>query len=296
MIEGRAPFPPNDGVTLGFHTISPAYFATMAIPVLRGRPFDDSDTATGRQVIIISQVAASRFFPGEDPIGHRIDWGFNDGEWKHVYREIVGVVGDVRRDGLNQPIDADGYVPLAQNPDCRTMSIVVRSPRGEAMLHELPSLVESADANQDVDDLAMVEDLVAESIKSQRHVALVLTAFAIAALALAGLGLFGLVSYATAQRTREIGIRMALGSPPEAAIGFILLATLRVILGGLCLGLAGAFLLGRALGSRLPEVSAFDGMVYSLIPLIVAIVSVMACVVPAWRAARISPAIALRYG
>ncbi len=293
-IEGRPPWPHGDAPNLDRNDVPPGYFATMGIPLLRGRDFTDADRADGRQVMIVSQATAERFFPGEDPIGHRIDWGDSDDDDKPIWREIVGVVGDVRRNGLDRPVVAEGYAPYAQHPD-RYLAVVARTPLAGALMQALPGLIAEVDPQQAVRSRELMSEVVAGSIETQRHVALLLASFAAAALLLATLGVFGLVSYSTSQRRREIGIRMALGSSPERVVRLVVHGGLRLVGVGLVLGLVGASLLGRVLSARVPGVTAFDLAVYVAIPALLGVAGVLACLVPAWRAVRIPPASALRY-
>jgi putative ABC transport system permease protein len=292
-IEGRAPPPRGEEPSFGFHTVTPGYFQTVRIPLLRGRDFGAGDDAHGRPVVIVSQAMADRFFPGEDPMGRRLDWDLN-GEQEHVWREIVGVVGDVRREGLDHPIEPDGYVPFAQNPDCREMVLTARSPRPEMLLRDLPGLVQSIDADQDVAELYVVSDRVADSIKNQRYVTFLLGAFAFAALILATLGIFGLASHTTDQRAREIGLRMALGSTSEAVVGIVMKGALRSLAFGVGAGAIGAAIIGRTLASRIPGVVAFDFAIYAAIIAVLTVACLVACLIPARRASKIAPAIALR--
>jgi putative ABC transport system permease protein len=293
-IEGRPAWQPGERPVLERNIITPGYFATMRIPLLRGREFTDEDRREGRLVMIVSQATAERFFPGVDPIGHRVDWGDREDEEAHEWREIVGVVADVRRRGLASPIAAESYVPLAQHAN-RWMIVVARSPRAEALLQELPGIVQSVDPDQAVSSRRLMADRLADTIGSQRYVALLLGAFALASLFLATLGIFGLMSYATTARTRELGLRMALGSTPEAAIALVMKGGLRLLAAGLGLGLVIALLAGRVLASRVEGVAAFDLPAYAAIFVILGVAGLLACLIPAWRAVRIPPASALRY-
>lgn len=173
--------------------------------------------------------------------------------------------------------------------------MVTRTPRGSALLQALPGLIAEVDPQQAVRSRQLMSEVVAGTIDTQRHVALLLASFAAAALLLATLGVFGLVSYSTSQRRREIGIRMALGSTPEGVVGLVVNGGLRLVGAGLVLGLGGAALLGRVLAARVPGVTAFDLAVYTTIPALLALAGMVACLVPAWRAVRIPPASALRY-
>jgi predicted permease len=267
----------------------------MRIPLLRGREFTDADRPDGRLVLIISETAAEKFFPGEDPIGKRIDWGdLDEDDEHHNWREIVGVVADVRRRGLAQKIAAESYAPLTQHPTT-WLALAVRTQRPEAVLAALPAIVQAVDPEQAVSSTRPMVDRVADSLQSQRYVVVLLGAFAITALLLATIGIFGLVAYSTAQRTREIGIRMALGSTPQAVVGLVMKGGARLVGAGVGAGLVCALLVGRILASKVPGVGAFDLAVYAGIPAVLAVTGLIACLVPAWRAVRVPPAIALRY-
>lgn len=293
-IEGQPPFPPNQAPTLGFHTVTPSYFETIGIPLLRGRGFNASDAADGRPVVIISQAAAERFFPGEEALGRRIDWGFNDGDWKHVWREIVGVVGNVRSQGLEQPPGVDGYVPLSQNEDCLSMTVLARSTRAPTLLHALPGVVQSLAANQDIADVKLMTERVAGAIRRQRHMTTLLGGFALAGLLLATLGIFGLVSFATSQRTRELGIRMALGATPAGAVRLVLSDGLKLIALGLVLGGASSVLVGRLLAGHVAALVPLDAALYVIIPVVLGAAGLLGCLPPAIRAAHLPPSAALR--
>ncbi len=293
-IEGHPPSLPGDSPNLERNIVTPGYFAAMGIPILRGREFTDADGPDGRLVMVLSQAAAEKFFPGVDPIGQRIDWEDIDLHGEHAWREIVGIAGDVHRRGLMSPIVAESYAPLAQHSS-RWMAIVVRSPRAAALQRDLPGIVQSVDPDQAVADYRLMVERVADSVGTQRYVALLLGAFALAALVLAVLGIFGLVSYVTALRTRELGIRMALGSSPEAVVFLVMRDGLRLLAAGLGIGLVCSVFVGRVLASRMDGVSALDLPVYATIPAVLGVTCLLACLIPAWRAARIPPALALRY-
>jgi putative ABC transport system permease protein len=293
-IEGHPPSLPGDSPNLDRNVVTPGYFAAMGIPILRGREFTDADGPDARLVMILSQSAAEKFFPGEDPIGRRIDWEDADLHGEHAWREIVGIVGDVRKRGLTSSVVAESFAPLAQHGS-RWMAIVVRSPRAAALQRELPGIVQSVDPDQAIADYRLMTDRVADSVGTQRYVALLLGAFALAALLLAVLGIFGLVSYVTALRTRELGIRMALGSSPEAVVVLVMKDGLRLLGAGLGIGLVCSAFVGRVLASRMVGVSAMDLPVYATIPAVLGVTCLLACLIPAWRAARIPPALALRY-
>jgi predicted lysophospholipase L1 biosynthesis ABC-type transport system permease subunit len=228
-----------------------------------------------------------------DPIGRRIDSGNDE---NLLWREVVGIVGNVRSRGLHEPGAVDGYFPLEQMGTWnRQMTIFARSDRPEAVLREIPRSIQAIDPDQDVAKIALMSDRVSDTIRHHRHLALLLGAFAAFALLLSALGLFGLVSYATAQRTRELGIRLALGSTPERVVRLVLGSGLRLLAVGLAAGLALAFAVGRALAERIPHISAFDPGVFAAVSTLLVFAGTLGCLIPAWRAARIAPARALRY-
>jgi putative ABC transport system permease protein len=292
LIEG-GPQGFNDARWLGIHAVTLSYFQTMKIPLLRGRYFSAADNRDARLVAIISQAAAEQLFPGVDPIGRRIDTGMDE---SLLWREIVGIVGNVRSRGLGEAGGVDGYFPLEQLGTWnREMTIFARADRPDAVLRDIPRSIQAIDPDQDVAELSLMTDRVSDTIRHQRHLALLLGAFAVFALLLSALGLFGLVSYATAQRTRELGIRMALGSTPERVVGLVLGSGLRLLGLGLAAGLVLAVAVGRALAERIPHVSAFDPVVFAAVSALLVFVGILGCLIPAWRAARIAPARALRY-
>jgi putative ABC transport system permease protein len=287
-IEGRPPFPQGDAPPLGINFVSPGYFATMRIPILQGRAFTAEDTEASRPVMLISKKAADRHFPGENPIGQRIEYG--DGVW----REILGVVGDVRKEGLGLEPSREGYTPFAQTPDGRIF-FAVRTKTPEAVLAALPRLVQSLDPELAVSELETMEARTAGTASESRDMAFLLGAFALAALVLATLGLFGLVSYTTAERTRELGIRLALGSPPEAVVGLVIRSAMKLVLVGLGIGAVLSVWVARQVAAIVPGATAFDPAVVAPIPLVLGVAGLVASLLPALRAVRTPPASALRY-
>jgi predicted permease len=292
-IEGREPWPAGAKPLLHRNVVTPGYFKTMGIPIVRGRDFNDADAKDGRLVMVISQRAAERFFPGEDPIGHRIDLGEHD-DTKHLWSEIVGVVGDVRKLGLGRELIEESYAMLAQTPSLY-MTIVARTPRPEALLQAMPGIVAAVDPDQAVASPRLMKEDVERTIGTQRFISRLLTAFAAAALLLATLGIFGLVSYTTSQRTRELGIRLALGSSPEGLIAVVMREGLRPLGIGLFVGLTGALVIGRAMAARVPGAAAFDPVLLAVIFFGLGAAGSLASLFPALRATRIPPAVALRY-
>jgi predicted permease len=286
-IEGHASFPRGEEPEVEHNGVMPGYFHTMQIPILRGRDLTDDDRKGGRLVILVNQHLAEHFFPGEDPVGKRISW---DGE---EWREIVGVVADSRR-SLRDPIGYEAYAPLTQDP-ATVLQFAARTRAPELLIQRLPTLMQHVDPRQ---ALARVDTMVAvhdDWLAQERWGNALLGAFAAAALVLAGLGLFGLVSYATSQRTRELGIRMALGSTPGGVMRLVMKDGLGLLGAGLALGIACAALVGRTIAARITGATPFDLEVYAGIAVILGAAGLIACLLPAWRAVRIPPSVALRY-
>jgi putative ABC transport system permease protein len=275
--------------------VLPSYFRTLGIGLLRGRDFTDADVASSRPVMIISKTTAERFFPGEDPIGRRIDWGDTAAsDDDHVWREIVGIVDDVRYLDRSRQVIPDSYAPLSQHMD-RSMTVVARTKRVREWLQQFPALVASIDPQQAVATSRPMDEWVSDAVRPQRLVAQLLGVFAVAALLLATLGIFGLVSYATTQRTREVGIRMALGSSPAGIVALVMRDGVRLLAAGLALGFGGALLVGRGIASRVTGAAPFDATVIGIILAVLAVFGTIASLVPALRAVRTPPAASLRY-
>lgn len=294
-IEGRPEFPPGARPLLARNVVLPGYLETMRIPLLEGRTLTADDRAGGRLVMVVSRSVAERFFPGESPIGKRIDWGTEEGE-KPVFREIVGVVGDVLRRGLDRPAENEAYVPIAQAPT-RWMVMVARTRPGmaDSLAQRMPELVRQVDPDQAPAGTRLLSDRIADSVGSRRTLVVMLGAFAASALLLATLGLFGLVSYTTSRRTRELGLRVALGATPSDVVRQVVEGGMRMLGIGLAVGLVLSVAVGRALAARVSGIGSFDPLVFVGVPLVLALSGVLACAIPAVRAVRIPAAVALRY-
>lgn len=301
-IEGRPPWQRGNKPLLERSVVSPGYFETLRIPILRGRDLVLADDANGRRVVVINQRAAELFFPGENPIGKRIDiggdpapgspWGRETSDDETVWREIVGVVGDVRQWGPGEPVRPECYAPMAQHP-MRSFTIAIRSSRPLATLHELPGAVATIDPEQAIAYPARMTERVARMTGARRFLATLLGAFAGVALVLATLGVFGLVSYTTSQRTRELGIRIALGATPGRVLAAVMRDGVRLLAVGLGLGAVAALIAGRLVG-RMTDGGAFDPVVFVTIGAVLFVAGLLASLLPGLRAVRIPPATALR--
>jgi putative ABC transport system permease protein len=288
-IEGRSATPEEPPLA-DDRLIGADYFRALHIPVLRGRGFTPQDREGAPRVAIINESLARRFFPGQDPIGRRIDMNWKSSGWQ----EIVGVVGDVKHDGMDLPVSPTVYVPFLQTPDSG-MTLVLRA-KGDplALVGAVRAQVYALDKNQPVSRLRTMEALVSESMGPRRFSMALAGGFAVLALLLAVVGIYGVIAYSVSQRFHEIGIRMALGARRADVLRLVVGQGFRLVLAGLALGLAAAFPLSRVLSRFLFDVSPSDPFTFAGIPLLLAGVALVASYLPARRAARIDPLTALR--
>ena len=294
QIEGRPS--PREGVDWPWPNrpkVSPGYFEAMGITLLRGRSFTSQDREGAPDVAIVSDVAARWYWPNEDPMGKRVSVNRRGG--KPVWREIVGVVKGVRHFGLDVDRRAEIYVPYLQLPDF-VMILAVRT-RGEPaeLAAAIRREVATVDPDQAVFSLQTMEQLVSDSKSRRRFQTLLLTVFATLAVILAAVGVYGVMAYAVSQQTREIGIRMALGASRGDVIRIVLGQGFVLVLLGAGAGIAGALALTRLLSGLLYGIAAIDPLSFIGASLLLAAIALMACYIPARRAAKIDPMVALRY-
>jgi putative ABC transport system permease protein len=291
MIQGRPLPPPGEPQPVAWYNqVSPEYFKAMGLRLKAGRLFEGRDHEKAPLVAIISEKMASRYFPHENPLGKRI--GPSDGsEW----REIVGVVADVKHFGLDAEARPTMYLPYTQAPS-RGMSLVVRtSSDPSAVIPAARSIVMSLDPSLAITGVQTMESLISDSIAGPRFTLLVFSIFAGLALVLAAVGLYGVMSYTVAQRTAEIGIRMALGAQRRDVLRSVLGHGMMLTAIGLALGIAGALALTRATSKLLFGVSPTDPLTFVSIAVILAAVACLACYLPARKAMKVDPIVALRY-
>ena len=288
----ESPFP----VRVHPRLISTGYFQTMGIPVVRGRGFTDHDTESSVSVAIINEAAARRYWPDQDPIGQRISIGASD-DW----REVVGVAGDTRHEGLDADADPAAYLPQRQRFESlgagfeRTVTLVVRTSGDVASIAPLlRTAVANVDPQVPIGLVRRMDDLIGDSIAPRRFNFVLVSAFAAVALVLTAAGLYGVMSYLVTQRTREIGVRMALGATRGQVLGLIMRDAGSMTLLGIVLGVAGALVLTRSMTTMLFGVSATNPVVYLSMSLLLAAVASIAVAVPASRATRVDPLAALR--
>jgi predicted permease len=292
-VEGRPFPPPGQWPSTDIARVSPDYFRVMGQRLLRGRYFTEHDTADSAPVAIVDQTLAETYWPGEDPIGKRMRFG---GPHSHApWMEIVGVVAHVKNYGVDEESRVETYVPVMQNPN-RFFTIVVRTQGDPAALTAgLRRAVLEADSEAVLFNPRTMAEIASDSVAERRLAALLLAVFSGLALTLAAVGLYGVMSYAVTQRTHEIGIRMALGAQRSDVFRLLLGQGMLLTAIGLAAGLAGAWWLTRFIEAQLFHVSATDPLAFALLPVLLAAVALLAALVPARRATRVDPVIALRY-
>ena len=268
-------------------TVSPGYFYTLGIPVLKGRTFTDHDDEQALKVAVVNEALARHFWPKEDPIGKRLPL-FNN-------LTVVGVVGNTRHEGLSQDIEAEIYVPYLQLPQ-NSMQLAVRTAADpDSVVSAVRTEVREVDPDQPVYHVATLQQVLSESVAPRRFNMLLLGIFAGIALTLATIGIYGVMAFSVTQRTHEIGIRMALGAKRSDVLGMVVRHGLKLALIGVVIGIVGALVLARFLSSLLFGIKPTDPLTFVAVSLILSAVALVACYIPARRVAEVDPMVALRY-
>ena len=271
------------------------YFRTMGIPIIKGRDFDQHDQHGSLPVAIITEEFARQYFPNEDPIGKRLSPGISTFDNERVYREIIGVVADIRNLRLNTAPKPAYYVSLAQVPFSQMTVVVKTAQDPKSVVNAATKEVAAMDSEVPLFNVKTMREYLSASVAPPRFNTTLLSIFAGVALVLTLVGLYGVMSYSVAQRTNEIGIRLALGAQSRDVLLMIVKQGSRLILIGLTIGLAGAYALTRLIESLLFGVTAKDPFTFGAAALLLALVAILACYIPAWRATKVDPLVALRY-
>ena len=289
-VEGRDD-PPGSEPQAEKRIVSPDYFRVLRTPILAGRGFTAQDRPGSPAVAIINDALARRLFKGQDPVGRRLEFNWETQGWQ----EIVGVVGDVKQYGLQEEMLPTIFVPHAQRPE-PAMAVVVRSSlRPDQLVPEIRRQVAALDRDRPLIQVRTMEQVIADSVADRRLPMLILGGFAVAALLLGAIGVYGIVGYSVAQRTQEFGIRMALGARRSDVVRMVLGQGLRLALCGLLIGLAGSLAVARLITGLLFGITPADPATLAATSLLILGVALLACYIPARRAARVDPMVALRY-
>jgi len=287
-IDGRPIGASDSGTTANYYRVTPQYFRSMEIPLMRGRFFNEQDTANHLPVVIINETMAKRFFPSENPIGKRIDIS-----GPTYLRQIVGVVGDVKQTGLKAAISPQVYEPFAQKPSS-SFNVIVRGPNSKILAAAIREQVSALDTELPVSKVTTMKETVASSMIGDKFAAILLGIFSALALMLAAVGIYGVIAYSVLQRMQEFGIRVAVGAGRMDIVGIVFRDGLFLTTTGTLVGIGGALFLTRLLTHLLFQVSPFDLTSFASSVVLLGAISVFAFLIPAVRAARLNPMNVLR--
>jgi ABC-type lipoprotein release transport system permease subunit len=276
-----------------YRRASAGYFAAMKIPLLRGRTFAASDEVNAPNAAVISQSLAQKYWPNEDPIGQRIQFGNMDSDLRLLH--VVGVVGDVHDDGMDATTEPTIYANSLQRLPSSTWTVVARAQTDpSALIPAMREAVKSLDPQLPM-QFRTLDQVFSSSLDQRRFSLVIFAAFGGAALLLAAIGIYGVTTYVVAQSTQEIGIRMALGAQRSHVLRLVLTSAMSLVLIGAAIGLVGAYAITRVMAHLLFQVTPTDLATFALVPLILLTVALIACLIPARRATKVDPLIALRY-
>jgi len=291
VIKEEPPLPAGQHLAADYRDVTPDYFRTMGIPLLQGRVFSEHDDPDNLRVVIIDGTFAQRFFRGQDPVGKHLQIP----DATRPQREIVGVVGAVLDTGLDQQPRPTIYFPSLQSPD-QTMSLVVRTALPpSSILPAIKNAIWSVDKDQPIFSVRPMDQIISGITSAQRVASLILDVFGFLALALAAIGIYGVTSYAVVQRIHEIGVRVALGAQRSEILRLVIFQGLKLASAGVLIGLLASLGLTRLMASLLFGVSAADPLTFAGVALLLFAVALLACYIPARRAMRVDPMVALRY-
>ncbi len=291
-IEGRPDFLPEDAVEVPVDSITPDYFRVMGVKLHEGRFFDERDAATAPPAVIINQAMADRFWPKGDALGHRIKYGqlASEGPWM----TIVGIVADTRRTGYDAVVRPETYLPHAQSPDSGLMMVIRTVGDPAAFVPSLRAIVRQIDPGIAVQGAEPIASQLGDMTAQRRLNTLLLSIFGVVAAVLAAVGIYGVITYSVQQRTRELGVRIALGAPAGRILRLVGTEVVPLAIAGLMLGLGAAVALSRLMTSMLYHVSATDPATFGAISVVALAIALLASLIPALRAVRLDPIRALR--
>src|SRR5262245_34859057 len=291
-IEGQPPPPPGEHRSAGPRGVSPGYFKAQGIQLLKGRVFTESDGGDTPPVVVINEAMARRYWPDQNPVGKRIAIGRSNGQ--PVWSEIIGVVKSVRHMALSEEPRSEVYIPFAQYP-LAFMTLVARTDGAQlGYVVAVRSQVHAVDKDQPISNVRTMEERLASAVSQRRFNLILLAIFAGLALSLAAIGIYGVMSYLVSQRAHEIGVRMALGAQTGDVLRLVIRQGMALTLTGVLIGLITAFGLTRLLRNLLFDLSATDPLTFLVTALLLALVALLACYIPARRATKVDPLVALR--
>jgi predicted permease len=276
-----------------FAAVSPNYFGLLKTPLITGRVFADSDQPSSQRVAIIDQTLANRYWSGQDPLGQHISFNGPPNP-QNPWVTVVGVVGDVKSDSFEAPLAPHIYLPVFQGPPYASVLFLKTNSNPGALSDQIRGEVQSVDSNLPLFSVRTMDEVIARSMAERRFALEILAIFAGVALLLAAIGIYGVMSYAFSRRIHELGIRIALGAQRADILRMALSEGMRLVMFGLIAGIIGAAILTRFLRSLLFDVTATDPLVFISIATLLAAVALLACYIPARRATRVDPLVALR--
>jgi len=302
FVAADKPVPPRSQIpSAAFTPVSAGFFDAMGIRLLRGHAFTESDTLTSPPVIVINQTLANALWPGEDPVGKRLKQGWPEtptsgppGTYVSPWREIVGVVADVKLNGVMNETPLEVYLPLTQRSETALILVVRTAVEPSAVSSAIEAIARDINRDMPLFQTKTMDEVLASSIAQQRMSVIVLVTFAIVALTLASLGLYGVIAHSVTERTHEIGVRMALGAEARHVLGLMIRQGLTTTAIGAAIGVAGAVALSRWIQDLLFGVTPTDPATFAVVVATLLAVALVACYVPAWRATRVDPTMALR--
>jgi putative ABC transport system permease protein len=294
-VEGRPEPKSDDNVSMDYQVVSPDYFSTLQIPVKSGRALSETDTEGSQRVIVINQAMAERYWPNEDPVGKRMAIGESSKETS--WRIIVGVVGDVHHASLSEAPVPTGFISYHQDLESWPRMGVVIKAKGDAggLAATVRRELASVDPAQPVYAIEPMTNLLSTSVAQRRFIMMLLGSLAAIAVALSMVGVYGVISFSVSERTHEIGIRMALGAHARDVLKMVLGQGMRLTLAGIVIGVAAGIALTRLLASMLFQVSPTDVRTFTLVAIGLALIALVACYIPARRATKVDPLVALKY-